>query len=89
MLTGILQQEQGPEGFLNATFSFLNVNTDFFIERNENVKFGLPLDEAKSMVDRVFTKHKILLKWSSCPSSEENVFFLRRSAKQSCKEGSS
>ena len=58
VLTSILQQEQGPEGFLNAIFSFLNVNTDFFIERNENVKFGLPAGEAKSMVDRVFTKHK-------------------------------
>ena len=58
VLTSILQQEQGPEGFLNAIFSFLNVNTDFFIERNENVKFGLPSGEAKSMVDRVFTKHK-------------------------------
>ena len=58
LFNSILQQERGPEGFLNAVFSFLNVNTDFFIERSENVEFGLPPGEAKSMVERIFTKHQ-------------------------------
>ena len=51
----ILEQERGPEGFLNAVFSFLGSQTEFFIERSEN---GLPSGEAKSMVERIFTKHQ-------------------------------
>ena len=79
LFNSILQQERGPEGFLNAVFSFLNVNTDFFIERSENVEFGLPTGEAKSMVERIFKKHQknwskgaaIHLLKKKKPSSEE------------------